>query len=298
MILPYKRNSLSAKTISKYFKTLRIFPDRNYKPRLNDVVVNWGFQGDIPVLEGKNVDILNKSEAVRKASSKVDCLTILGKNGVNVPFFATDLENAKSLFHLSENIFCRTLTRASKGKGIVIARAEDQLVKCNLYTSMLDTDIEYRVHVFDGEVIDIVQKRQMSKDRMRDKGIIVANKEVKNLMNGWSFTRGDLTLWDKDGNYFYDMISISLNAIKALDLDFAAIDLVKTKDDEFYVLEVNTAPGMKRGTTTHRRYTEAISKYCNIPFDHDAYTRRYGIGNTHENNLHDFITSYNNLAKK
>jgi hypothetical protein len=292
MILPYSRRSMSAKTVSRHFRTLRIFADKNYRPRQNDVIINWGYNHPIVVAQDNDVDILNKPEDIKKASSKVECLTILEKAGVPTPRFATNKEDAKELFNNTDLIYCRTLTRASKGKGIELATKVSELVNCNLYTARLDVDIEYRVHVFDNEIIDVVQKRRMTKERMADKGIKERNDLVRNLMNGWSFTRGSLTLKDEDGDYLYGLIDVTLEAVKALNLDFGAIDLIKTKNDEFYVLEVNTAPGMKKGTTTHRRYIKAISNYCNIPFSDSEFTKRYEIENTHDNNLNNFLNSY------
>lgn len=294
VILPYKRNSMSAKTVSRHFGTLRIFPNRNYKPRINDVIINWGFQGEIPVLAGKPNRILNNPINVANAASKVSCLNILKNEGVPVPEFTTSQLEAANLFKDTDVVFCRTLTRASKGKGIVLANNASELVKAPLYTAKLENEAEYRVHVFDDKVLDIVQKRRMTKERLADKGIVERNDNVRNLMNGWSFTRGKLTLKDKDGSWYYQMIDVALEAARALNLDFCAIDLVKTPSNDFYVLEINTAPGMKKGTTTHRRYIKAISDFCEIPFDNEDYTRKYQIEDTYNNNLEIFLNTYYN----
>lgn len=293
IILPYSRTSISAKAISRYFKTLRPFPNKNYKPRPDDVVINWGFNGDIPVLKNTNIVVLNKPRKIKNASSKIDCLQLLHNDGVPVPQFATNMQEARKLFDNTPMVYCRTLTKASKGKGIVLAKNSDELVSAPLYTAQLDNTIEYRVHIFDGEVIDIVQKRKMRKERREDKGIGGVDMNVRNLMNGWSFTRGDLTLKDENGEYYYALIDIALEAFKTLEIDFCAIDIIKDSHDDFYVLEVNTAPGMTPGTTTHRRYSEAIAKYCGIPFSDSDFTKRYDIQNNHDKNLTTFLKTYN-----
>lgn len=292
VVLPYSRKSMAARTVSRHFGTLRIFPDRKYRPRQEDIVVNWGFCNHVPVLEGKSTRILNPPEAVSNASSKVSCLTILQKDGIPVPNFATTRNGAEELLKTSKKLYCRTLTRASKGKGIVLVNKASELVKAPLYTAQLDTDIEYRVHVFGNKILDVVQKRKMTKERMADKGITDFNKDVRNLMNGWSFTRGNLTLANEEGEYYHQMIDICLETVKSLKLDFCAIDLVKSKADDFYVLEVNTAPGMKAGTTTHRRYMKSIAEVCEIPFNDAEYTKRYGIEDGHNNNLSNFLKAY------
>jgi len=292
VFIPYKRSSISCKAMSRHFGTLRAFPDRKYRPRQHDVVVNWGYNDDIPVLKGRDTVVLNRPEHIRKASSKIDCLSILDKSGVAVPAYATSSKHAAELFKSTDVVYCRTLTRASKGKGIVIASKPSELVSAPLYTAKLDTDIEYRVHVFAGEVIDIVQKRRMTSERLEAKGIKERNPLVRNLMNGWSFTRTDLTLKDKDGDFYHQLIDISVDAAKTLQIDFCAIDLIKTKNDDFYVLEVNTAPGMTAGTTTHRRYAKALAQYCEIPFSDEGYTKKYDMEDGHKNNLTKFLNSY------
>jgi len=294
IILPYNRTSISAKAVSRYFKTLRPFPNRNYKPRVNDIIINWGFNNEIPVLKGTNTEVLNRPEDIRKASSKLVSLSILKDKGIPVPEFATNIEDARALFNNTNVVYCRTLTRASKGKGIVLATRPEELVKAPLYTAKLDNHIEYRVHIFNNAVIDIVQKRKMTSERMKDKGIEKRNDDVRNLMNGWSFTRGNVTIKNENGNYYFDLIEIALEAAKDLNLDFCAIDLIKTQDDDFYVLEINTAPGMKPGTTTHRRYVKAIAEYCEIPFSDVDFTKRYDIENAHDDNLSQFLNKYNN----
>lgn len=296
VLIPYDRTSLSGKAVSRYFKVKRPFADGRFKPKKDDIMINWGINDNIPIINSNTI-ILNKPNNVKLAASKLDCLTILGKSGINVPYFATNLENAKLLFGITDTVFCRTLTRASKGKGIVLASNEKELVKCSLYTAKIDVDIEYRVHIFNNEVIDIAQKKRMSTERRKSKKIEIRNEEVRNLMNGWSFTRTDMQLKDAKGVFYHDMIDISLKGAKILNLDFCAIDLIKDVNDIFYILEVNTAPGMKSGTTTHRRYVRAISKYCSIPFSDESYTNRYDIPNTHKGNLNNFINTYINSKK-
>ena len=43
ILLPYDRTSLSAKAVSRHFKTKRIFANGKFKPTERDVIINWGF---------------------------------------------------------------------------------------------------------------------------------------------------------------------------------------------------------------------------------------------------------------
>ena len=44
------------------------------------------------------------------------------------------------------------------------------------------------------------------------------------------------------------VVQSATGAVSALDLDFGAVDVLQGKDNKFYVLEVNTAPGVQNGT--------------------------------------------------
>ena len=57
-----------------------------------------------------------------------------------------------------------------------------------------------------------------------------------------------------------DLLAIS--AVDSLGLDFGAVDIIwNESEDQYYVLEVNTAPGVEG--TTLQKYTEAILKCTN-----------------------------------
>ena len=69
----------------------------------------------------------------------------------------------------------------------------------------------------------------------------------------------------------------SIEAVLALNLDFGAVDIAyNEKDDNCVVLEVNTAPGMRRQTTTHFNYVNAISRMLyNIEISSEEYCVLY-----------------------
>jgi len=52
---------------------------------------------------------------------------------------------------------------------------------------------------------------------------------------------------------------VALAAVSALGLDFGAVDIIYNEhENQYYVLEVNTAPGLE-GTTVEK-YAEAFAK--------------------------------------
>lgn len=272
-VLPYAMNSLSSRAISKHFNTKRVYPNRNYRPKDGDVVLNWGFRGVAPVLESgsSNFTLLNKPIAVDRASDKIATLRLLKQNNVAHVKFFLNKDDAIKACEEGNIIYCRTITRGREGKGIVLARKPEEIVDARLYTEYFKNDTEYRVHVFNGEVIDFVQKKSMSSARMARKNINKGpdSDYIRNMKKGWSFCRQDVEIKDH-------IKQTAIDAVKALELDFGAVDIAyNSESDQCVVLEINTAPGNKRGTTTHLRYVKAISKYLGIPFSVEEYNQRY-----------------------
>ena len=201
-----------------------------YTGNKNDVVVNWGNSNPVG-WKSKVSGFYNDPNNIKHATNKLSFFKILNsKFSSNIPEFTTSKSVAKE-WTKNSLVFCRQSLTGSQGKGIVVADAPGEVVDAPLYTKGIKSDIEYRVHVFNGKVIDIVRKFYFGKDR---------KSEIRNLENGWTFIR-------KGVNRTAELDRLSVGVCKALGLDFCALDLI-VKDDKFYFLEANTAPGMT-GTT-------------------------------------------------
>lgn len=168
---------------------------------------------------------------------KINTFEKLKSAGVSIPEFTTDKEVAKTW---DSKILARTLITACAGRGIVICD-KDTLVNAKLYVKFIDKENEYRVHVFNGEVIDYSKKHTIGE-----------KKDIWNHDNGFVFVRNIKQL---DENK-----ELAILAVKALGLRFGAVDIIR-KDGKSYVLEVNTACGMCESTSS--AYANAIIKYAN-----------------------------------
>lgn len=302
----FDNRSISAKAIARFFPGKnRIRSNGNFRPTKGDTIINWGFSGAVTAFDVDSVNILNNPIAVRNASNKIRTFEILNDNDVPTLTHYTSIEDVLNNSEVLEDdttfvnkIYCRTLISSHSGKGIVIAKNRDELVDAELYTELFENDTEFRVHVFDGKVIDIQQKKSMSEERRLRKRVktMGRNEEIRNLMNGWSFVRSEMNLYSSDGSPRRNLIDIPIQATNALGLDFAAVDLLmNSKTGEIVVVEVNTAPGQSTQTTTHFRYISAICKYANIPFSIDIYNRRYNCdySDIHLETLNSFLTLFN-----
>lgn len=145
-----------------------------------------------------------------------------------------------------DSVMCRTLLRASEGRGIVVADTTGALVAAPLYTRYVKKKAEYRVHVLNGEVIDV----QMKRKRKGFEG--ERDTKVRNLANGYVFCRGGIveppTLRD-----------VAIKATASLGYSLGAVDIAfNERNNRLVVLEVNANPGMQG--TTLEKYANAIVK--------------------------------------
>lgn len=237
IIQPYKMASQSSKLLANKLresgaKVLRVYPDRNYRPRATDVIINWGST----TIPRWRAEILNSPKVLRTSRRKDIMLATLKGKGVPTPEFTTNINVAKTW---DGKIVERHNLTGHSGQGIKISTAE-KISLAPLYTKLIDKDAEYRVHVFHGEVIDYTKK--ITRGEKND---------VCSHRNGYEFVRN---IKELDENK-----ELAIMAVKALDLDFGAVDIIR-KDNKSYVLEVNTACGLS--DTTLGRYVGKILKYA------------------------------------
>lgn len=239
-VLPYKISSASAKALAQQLGALRVYPERNYKPRSNHLIINYGYSS--PPLWARRANekgsiILNNWDSVMVARDKTRALICMYSQGVQVPEYTTDIEVAKQWEGV---VVCRLTTTGQEGRGIVIAETPDQIVQAPLYTKHVRHKHEFRVHVMNGNVFDFTQKKK--------RATIDCNPYVRNSAGNWVFCREGVLLPN-------DVKVQAIKAVEALGLNFGAVDVAyREREDKAYVLEVNTAPGLEGTTLT--KYVE------------------------------------------
>lgn len=237
-------------------KLLSYRPRRLYNDRPNPTfqarewhrVINWGNGNHV---EGLRLDgisrFVNPVRSVAIASNKLSTFRALtGVDGIRIPEFTTNREEALGWIRDKSVIVCRTKLGGHSGDGIVLANNESELVAAPLYVRYIKKQNEYRVHVAFGEVIDVQEKRKR-RDLPED---FQANFQVRNHHTGWVYCREDIQLPT-------DAAGMAVKTCSQLGLDFGAVDIIyNAKRNESYVLEVNTAPGLE-GTTVEK-YAEVF----------------------------------------
>ncbi len=235
---------------------LKIYSPKSAPRNKNQIIINWGLSS-IPWLTNTD-NTINKPDAIRTSSNKLLCFNSFNTFNLHNPDnplsyvpFTTDRLTASQWLN-DGNVVCRTLLSASSGRGIVIATNQEELVDAPLYTKYIKKKYELRVHIVQGRPIYIQQKKRLSTEQLEARGLVDRNKYIRNLENGYIFS-SELSISEAAKN---EAILQSNRAIIALGLDFGAVDVIVTKDDEVFILEVNTAPGLEGTTLT--RYYEAF----------------------------------------
>ena len=117
------------------------------------------------------------------------------------------------------------------------------------YVQYIPKAYEFRVHVFGDVIIDVQQKKKSN-------AVDLVNTKIRNHANGGIFSREDMAAEAES----YTMRKIAVDAVRRMQLDFGAVDIIyNNKEDMFYILEINTAPGLEGATV--KLYADAILKY-------------------------------------
>ena len=250
-IYPHKMGSQGAKLLARQLGCARVFENGNYRPKRNHLVINWGNSTSPPWWQ-PFLPTLNMYDDVAWAINKHTALITWQDNDIPIPRFTTDINEA---LQWGTSVMGREVLNGTGGAGCVYVKrgeierdrqaAAQKLANCRLFVEFIPNCVEYRIHVFDGEVIDVQQKKRRQGSE--------ASSAIKNLANGWVYTREGV-----DPPAY--IISAAVAAVGELQLDFGAVDIMD-KNDRAYVLEVNTAPGLEGSTVL--AYTNAILEYVN-----------------------------------
>ena len=280
-IEPYKNGSKGAKALARRTGILRATAKQVQKHRTFDTVLNWGNSER----RFNDAEYINDPEAVAIASDKLRSARRFGESHIAQPEYTTDKALAEDWCRSGHAVCTRRYLRASGGRGLTVtagARQSDGdtesasggsgaangrgarndgrgvdgrgvrndgrgvLDDAPLYTKYVKKADEYRIHVFDGNVIDIQQKRKRQEVPNDE-----INYQIRNACNGWVFCRDNV-------HCPAECLALARRAVAVLGLDFGAVDIGYNRSSTAAVVyEVNTAPGLE-GTTLDK-YHEAIT---------------------------------------
>jgi len=220
-----------------------------FTPRPSNVLIVWG-NSPCPFPLEQVGRVLNSPTRIRLASNKLHTFQLLKEApNVRIPEYTESKDEAAKWIEGGAVVVARTQLSAHSGAGIVVCSRVEDLPDCRLYTKYVKKKKEFRVHVVGGNVIDVQQKKKRSDFEGE------ANYAIRNHANGWIYAREDVVEPE-------DLRSNAINAVMALGLDFGAVDIIwNEKQNQSYVLEINTAPGLE-GTSV-QNYANAFVEMLN-----------------------------------
>lgn len=249
VVFPYNPGSQSARALANALGTIRVRENGRYRIRPNDLVINWGNSERPRWMPIATEQVLNKPVFVASAINKRMTFLLLEGHEVPIPDWTDAYPLARQKFTDRQLVVGRATISGHSGRGITIGTVANLPQNLPLYVEYIKKKKEFRVHVFNGQVIDVQEKRKM---RNFDGEI---NTQIRSHANGWVFCRDNIV---EPRN----LRDIAVRAVAACDLYFGAVDIIwNERTDSCYVLEINTAPGLEG--TTLINYVNAIRRVLN-----------------------------------
>lgn len=188
-----------------------------------DLLIRWGSRKDMPPCAIE----LNSAGAIRNASDKLLAYSTLTNAGLRTVYMTPDYEDAQR--NAPHGIVFGRKRHGFGGRDIVVYQRGDTPTQYHdFYTPWLDSPREVRIHVVRDKVVRVQGKYLDYPDKAGDN-------YIRNYAHGYRFRSPKQELHFRRRND-------AIEAVRALGLDFGAVDMLVWGDKDHYILEVNTAP--------------------------------------------------------
>lgn len=235
-ILTYSLKSEGYQRLRDALNATGIRPEGSrYAYRVGDVVLNWGIYGhrDFPIMA-------NQPEAVYLSCHKRAAYTRFRERGVPTVEWTTDPRVAREWAEGGHRVYARSTESGSRGRGIQVLSGridlglqEGAMVPAQFYTKGFPTSREFRIHCGFGKVIKVYEKKRRS----------------GTTPDPFIRSHGDWVCCQYNLDpYPASLTNTALNAVAALGLDFAGVDVALSRNGDCCVFETNTAPGIENGS--------------------------------------------------
>lgn len=247
----------------------------------------------------KKIPIINHPDKIHENRNKLNALQIMKKADIAVPNFVLANVALNEIKKTTNRIIKLPIVGRTKfhqgGKGMWVCPTIGQVRSAinegaEYFQNMIDIDKEYRVHVADNEVIYVAKKIQRSKEEMKEAFVrkeferqkalaekshdpfdetgvkrvlerqaskMVVDHLIRSNTRGWKFSR--VTKYDKD------LATMSIQAVKALGLEFGAVDCCIDDNGNIWIIEINTGPGLEGSSLEAyiNKFTKMIDNILN-----------------------------------
>ena len=245
----YRQASKSSKDLANALGIRRIrHKNSTFRGNEKKIVINWG-SSNLPD-EVNKCRVLNKPESVELCSNKLKFFHCIKQ--ARIPEWTQSIEDAKKWVEGGKVVFARTKLTGNSGEGIVEVEDVEGMVEAPLYTLYVPKRNEYRVHIFQGEVMS-VQRKALRGDVDKEK----VNWRIRNMNGGFIFARNE------DKEIPEDVIEQAKIAFGEVGLDFGSVDVIYNEGKkQAFVLEINTASGL--AGTTLQEYVDKFKEIGNV----------------------------------
>jgi len=250
----------------RYLRRPAYFRGKPYPLVINwgsTITPEWGTIRDVHTKCVANGFWINPADAVARSINKLRCFNELAKEeNLNTVKFTTDKERVAKWMKKGYEVFVRHTVTGQGGEGITIISGTDVIPDAPLYTRNFPKTHEFRVHVFNGQAIDFVEKKAKVDDLTNTP--IVSSRHVRNHSNGWVFAHDSYSC---NGDARTRLEEAGCRAINRLGLVSGCVDILAVLEPgdapralrNYAICEVNTGPGLEN-TETINAYAQAILK--------------------------------------
>jgi len=261
------------------------------------LIIGWGTKADDAMTFPKDTKILNHPNAIKTNRNKLEAInlmaTALNVNGATHVAAVATTDRVKTA--LANGAMVLPLIGRKKyhqgGKGFWSCPTSAQLDSAitdgaDYFQTMIPVKDEFRLHVFGDKVIHAVKKVKRTEEEFaaafiedelaRQKSLAEKNndpfdeataklmlgRQAKNAAQGGAnmLVRSNRMGWKFAIVTKYDkaLTDVAVKAVKALGLDFGAVDCCTDTSGNVFVFEVNSGPGLE--ATSFDKYIEAFEK--------------------------------------
>lgn len=206
--------------------------------RTRNKVIRWGFSKDLETGNAGRIFFPN-ANAIENCANKLTTFRILRDAGVSIPLFYTrdnELTNAKYPLYSRKPYH-------TMGKDIIMIHNREEAIrdlrKGRYLVESINFLKEFRVHIFNGKIISM-SKKYFRPQLWEEIGSPVMKDLIRNNENGWGYHD-----YNDEENCPSKAKEEAIKAVAALGLIWGAVDLIQATNKKIYVLEVNSAPGLR-----------------------------------------------------
>lgn len=234
------REAIEELSIDATINLLRSDGTSNFSGQAGRILINYGNRRYPQTFFGQ-ATVLNSLSALNLAANKTQALTTLRNAQVPTVEFTTNAAEAQAWVANGSTVYARATLNDHSGEGITVHSPDENptVPAVPLYTKGITSQRrEWRVHVFKGKISYVQLKKR--RDGWREDPNY--REDVRNHHTGWIYSTNPANQVPSDA-----VLRSAYDAVAALGLDFGAVDIISRQED-VWVLEVNTAPGLT-GTT-------------------------------------------------